>query len=131
MRFLLDTHIWLWSVSDPGRLSRTVADALSKPAAESWLSPVSLWEVLLLCEKGRLRLDPDPFTWITAVLTTTPLREAPLSNEVALATSIVRLPHRDPADRFLAATAHAYDLTLVTGDEKILAGSGYRVLSNC
>jgi PIN domain nuclease of toxin-antitoxin system len=89
-------------VSDPGRLSRTVADALANPDAETWLSPISVWEVVLLCQKGRLRLDPDALSWIKAVLTHTPLREAPLSNEVALATSIVSLPHRDPADRFLA-----------------------------
>jgi PIN domain nuclease of toxin-antitoxin system len=131
MRYLLDTHIWLWSVSDPGRLSRTVADVLANPDAETWLSPVSVWEVVLLCEKGRLRLDPDALSWITTVLSHAPLREAKLTNEVALATSFVSLPHRDPADRFLAATANAYDLTLVTGDEKLLTGSGYRVLANC
>jgi PIN domain nuclease of toxin-antitoxin system len=40
------------------------------------------------------------------------------------------LPHRDPVDRFLAATARTYGLTLVTADENLLSGSGYPVLGN-
>ena len=47
-----------------------------------------------------------------------------------LTTNEVSLPHRDPADRFLAASAKAYDLTLVTADEHIIAGSGYKILAN-
>ena len=57
-----------------------------------------------------------------------PFREAPLTHEVALASDAVVLPHRDPADTFLAATAKVYDLTLVTADENLLKGKGYSVL---
>jgi PIN domain nuclease of toxin-antitoxin system len=59
-----------------------------------------------------------------------PFREAPLTHEVALASDAVALPHRDPADTFLAATAKVYDLTLVTADENLLRGKGYPVLSS-
>jgi len=47
-----------------------------------------------------------------------------------LATNQVSLPQRDPADRFLAASAKAYDLTIVTADERLIGGSGYKVLAN-
>jgi len=51
-----------------------------------------------------------------------------LTHEVALASEAVVLPHRDPADTFLAATAKVYDLTLVTADENLSRGKGYSVL---
>ncbi|MGA3024256.1 MAG: hypothetical protein ABSF98_05760 [Bryobacteraceae bacterium] len=59
MKLLLDTHIWLWSVGNPARLSRRVARALGNPANELWVSPISTWEILGLCRKGRIVLKPD------------------------------------------------------------------------
>jgi len=130
MKLLIDTHIWVWSLLEPKRLSRRVERALLKPANEIWLSPISPWEVLVLCRKGRLVLQPDASGWIAAALARTPLKEAPITNEVVTATEKVSLPHRDPADHFLAASAQTYGLTLVTADENLLGGSGYSVLAN-
>ena len=130
MKLLIDTHIWLWSLLEPARLSRRVKRALENPANELWLSPISVWETLVLSEKGRLRLQPDGRTWISTALSATVLRDAALTHEVAVATGNINLPHVDPADRFLAATAQVYGLTLVTSDENLLTGSGYAVLAN-
>ena len=58
------------------------------------------------------------------------MKDAPLSREVALESRRIEVPTRDPADRFLAATARVYDLTLVTADTKILAAEGLSLLSN-
>ena len=68
--------------------------------------------------------------WVRIAMETVPVREAPVTIEVALLTREVHLPHRDPVDIFLAATARFYDLTLVTADQPLLAGSGYSVLAN-
>jgi PIN domain nuclease of toxin-antitoxin system len=57
VRLLQDTHIWLWSLLEPDRLARRVAEELEKPDNELWLSPVSVWEFLILVEKGRVSLD--------------------------------------------------------------------------
>jgi PIN domain nuclease of toxin-antitoxin system len=130
MNLLIDTHIWLWSLLEPKRLSGRIARALVKPANEIWLSPISGWEVLVLCRKGRLVLQPDASRWIAAALARTPLKEAPITHEVVMAMEKVVLPHRDPADCFLAASAQIYGLTLVTADENLLSGSGYSVLAN-
>jgi PIN domain nuclease of toxin-antitoxin system len=130
MKILIDTHIWLWSLLEPKRLSRRVAQLLLKPANEIWVSPISAWEILVLCRKGRLVLQPDASGWIAAALAGTPLKEAPITNEVVMATEKVMLPHRDPADNFLAASARTYGLTLITSDENLLGGSGYSVLAN-
>jgi PIN domain nuclease of toxin-antitoxin system len=130
MRLLLDTHIWLWSQMEPKRLSRRVARELLKTGNELWLSPVSAWEVLLLSEKGRIVLDGGAGAWIEKAMSAVPLREAPFTHEVALATASIHLPHPDPADRFLAATAKAYGLTLVTADQNLGHSKGFAVLMN-
>ena len=130
MKLLLDTHIWLWSALDAARLSRRVATALENPNNELWLSPISLWEVLTLCQKRRLILDPNPQAWIADTLDTTPIREAQITYQVAQETGRVQLPHRDPADRFLVATARVYALSLVTADEALLKARQVPVLAN-
>jgi PIN domain nuclease of toxin-antitoxin system len=97
---------------------------------ELWLSPVSVWEALLLIERGKIEVDTQAPDWIREVLEAVPMREASLNHEVAIRSRTIDLPHRDPADRFLAATAEIYDLTLVTEDERLLTGRSWSVLSN-
>jgi PIN domain nuclease of toxin-antitoxin system len=129
---LLDTHIWVWSLTEPSRLKVAVREALADRANQLWLSPISVWEFLMLAERGRVsvRGGSVPSAWVTAALISVPMHEASLTREVAIRSRAVRLEHEDPADRFLAATADVYDLTLVTGDERLLRGSGFRTLAN-
>lgn len=108
MKLLLDTHILLWSLLEPASLTSRVAAELENPSNELWLSPLTLWEALILAEKGRVILEPDPVTWVRNVVSTVPFREAPLNHEVAVESRRVDLPHQDPVDRFLAATAVVY-----------------------
>lgn len=128
MILLLDTHIWIWSVGSPDRISTRVRDALSNPENTLALSTVNVWEALLLAEKGRVDLAPDPWSWIRMALATRPMREFPLTNQVALSSRSVRLPHDDPADRFIAATAMVHGLTLVTADRTLIECPDIRVL---
>jgi PIN domain nuclease of toxin-antitoxin system len=128
LRFLLDTHIWLWSLHDPSRLGKRVLDELSNPENELWLSPISTWEALMLNAKGKIRLPADLSLWVAQA--TTPLREAPLTHEIALAARQLPLPHNDPADRFLAATAQTLHLTLVTADRNLLGLGDISTLAN-
>ena len=128
MKLLLDTHIWLWSLSDTSRLSRRVQRELRNPANELWLSPVSTWEALLLNAKGRIRVHGDLKQWLKQA--TAHLREAPLTHEIVLAAQQLPFSHPDPADRFLAATAHVLTLTLVTADLRLLGLGEVATLSN-
>lgn len=128
MNLLLDTHVWIWSQLEPERLSTRARDTVTDPANTLALSPVSVWETLLLADKGRVDLAPDPWHWIRTALATRPLREIPLTHEVALRSRSVRLPHDDPADRFIAATAMVHGLTLVTADRSLLECPDIRVL---
>ncbi len=120
MKLLLDTHVWLWSLTAPDRLGRKVRAQLERKGNQVWLSPISVWELLVLVERGRVRLDSAPRAWVAEALERAPLEEAVLNHEVALRSREVSLPHQDPADRFLVATALTYELTLVTADETII-----------
>lgn len=130
LRLLLDTHVWVWSQIEPECLSREVATAIGSPENEIWLSPISVWEVLLLFEKGRLTLNGSAEAWIKKAMEEMPAREAPVTHEIALASRTVDLPHQDPADRFLAATAKVMGLTLVTADGHLADSSDISVLRN-
>jgi len=130
VKLLLDTHIWLWSATHPKKLSRRVAKLLTDPRNELWISPVSCWEVMALARKGRIKLNSSPQIWIAAALKAGPFREAAFTNEAALALAEITLPHADPADAMLAATARVYGLTLVTSDNDLTRGSGFTVLKN-
>jgi len=130
VRLLLDTHIWLWSTLEPERLAEPVQRHLEDADTELWLSPVSVWETLLLADRGRVRLDPSPVDWVGRQLAATPMRDAPLTREVAIESRRVDLGHPDPADRFLAATAAVYDLILVTADRRLMDCPSMQVLAN-
>ena len=130
MKLLLDTHIWLWSFLDPERLTPRVAVALEETANELCLSAVSVWEALMLAEQGRVRLFPTPERWVRDALREVPMLEPALNREVALQSRRLSIPTQDPADRFIAATAHVHELTLVTHDRNLLEIEGVAVLSN-
>ena len=130
MKLLLDTHIWIWTRLQPDRLSSPVVKALEDPENELWLSPLSIWELSNLVDKGRIVLNTGVEDWVARAMQALPVKEAPITYEVALETRRVQLPHRDPVDRFLAATAKVYGLTLVTADERLLGSKGFSVLAN-
>lgn len=128
MRLLLDTHIWLWSQREPHRIGSRLQQRLENEENELWLSPISTWEALTLHRKGRIQLHVDPATWITRA--TAQLLEAPLTHEIVLVAHLLKLPHADPADRFLAATAKVLGLTLVSEDPNLLGLGEIATLAN-
>jgi PIN domain nuclease of toxin-antitoxin system len=128
LKLLLDTHIWIWSLARPKHLSQRVHRELNDQNNELWLSPVSTWEVLWLNSKGRIHLQDNVRDWIARA--TMHLREAPLTHEIVVVAQELPLPHEDPADRFLAATAEVLGLTLVTADHRLLGLGTIATLAN-
>ena len=128
MKLLLDTHIWLWALGNPAKLSKRVRTELENPANEIWVSSVSTWEALMLNAKKRVQLPPDLEAWFTRATSYT--REAPLTHEIAFVAHLLPLPHKDPADRFLAATAKLLGLVLVTQDPELLGLGDIQTLAN-
>lgn len=130
MRLLLDTHIWLWSVDAPRRLGQRTRRLLDDSRNELWLSPLSVSEFVLLTRSGRFNRIAEPFRWLDRALDVLPLKDATLSREIALESGRFRLPHEDPVDRMIVATARVLDLILVTADQKIIESGAVRTVGN-
>jgi len=124
MKLLLDTHVWIWQILGEDRLPRKFKDLLSQKDHEIFFSPISAWEILILERKRKLFLGNHPVQWIRDALKNFPMKEAPLNTEVAIVSRELKLPHDDPADRFLAATALVYDLKILTVDKVLKKARG-------
>ena len=119
---VLDTHAWLWWISNPELLSVTARKAIDHAMAdgEMCISSISAWEVAILVKKGRLDLTMPAEDWIARSEALPFLRFIPVDNRIALKSA--NLPgqlHDDPADRIIIATTITLGGTLATKDDKI------------
>jgi PIN domain nuclease of toxin-antitoxin system len=129
LRLLLDTHNILWSVAEPEKLPPNITAELKNDANELWFSPISVWEILLLAEKGRISLGDSIEKSVREMFRRLPLNEATLNHEVAIQSRFIHLPHQDPADRFLVTTAIVYGFTLVTADSRIISAKHVAIVA--
>ena len=131
MKYLLDTHTWIWWHMRPDRLSSTVKSLVSDTSAydEMLLSAISPWEFCKLIEKGRLGITGDPETWLHAALRMPKLRLVPLTPRIAHKSTVLPPPfHDDPADQIIVATAREEGASILTTDRLILEYRGVRTL---
>lgn len=119
---LLDTHIWVWWVSNDSHLADAQTQFLRNHETEGWgVSIVSCWEVAKLVEHGRLSLDRPVGRWIEESLAIPHVRLVDLSTRIVVESTQLPKPfHRDPADQLLVATARSAECPLMTMDGKIL-----------
>lgn len=120
---VLDTHAWVWFISNPELLSKAAKKAIDVSMEQEaiFISSISAWEVALLAAKKRLELTMDVNDWITKSERLPFLKFIPVDNSVAVKS--VNLPqplHKDPADRIIIATAITMATPVVTKDDKIL-----------
>ena len=118
MRYLLDTHVFLWLQTKPERLG-AAAHPLADRANEVLFSAVSAWEIAIKTTLGRLSLPEPAVTFVPSRVRTCGFGE--LAVETSHALAVVDLPshHRDPFDRLLVAQAQLLSLTLVTVDQRL------------
>ncbi len=91
--------------------------AVADRDSELFLSPISIWETLVLARKGRLSLAPSPREWVLEALRRSAPTAALLTYGIALRSEeLAGFGSEDPADRFLVATALEHDFTVVTAD---------------
>jgi PIN domain nuclease of toxin-antitoxin system len=100
VKLLLDTHIWIWAVTQPRKLAAKVRRELQRESNELYLSPVSIWEARYLDRRKRFRAKPDFPQWLDKSLSQVPLREAPFTFAIATTASQIELPEPDPGDVF-------------------------------
>lgn len=119
MRHLLDSHTFLWWITDDSRLSSTVRTIIAAPEHEILFSAASAWELIIKAQLGRLDLSDDPAAFLRQQVTTNGF--APLSITTRHVVRIADLPrlHRDPFDRVLVAQALEEGVPLLTADHLI------------
>jgi len=123
---VLDTHAWVWWVTEfeqlPAEASTAIEEAVAQGAVH--VSSISAWEVALLVARDRLVLTMAIDDWVARSEALPFIQFVPVDNRIALRSIELELPHRDPADRIIAATAIVLGAPLVTGDQKLRAFSG-------
>jgi len=123
MKYLLDTHTWIWWNMNPKKLSKKVKMLIhdTKGYDELLLSAISPWEFSKLLEKKRLGISCNPEDWIKAALDMPKLRVIPLYPILAYRSTVLPQPfHDDPADQIIVASAREENATILTKDQKIL-----------
>ena len=123
MKYLLDTHTWIWWHMHPQNLSRKVNILIGNTSRydELLLSAISPWEFSKLLEKERIGISCEPEGWINAALDLPKLRLVHLSPILAYRSTILPQPfHNDPADQIIVATAREENATVLTKDKNIL-----------
>ena len=120
---ILDTHVWVWWLSDPRQLTIRARGVLATAASERaiYVSSISVWEIAMLVAKDRLRFTMEASDWIARSEALPFLHFIPVDNAIALRS--VRLPepfHKDPADRIIVATAMTMGAPILSKDGRIL-----------
>ena len=115
MRALLDTHTFLWAISDDERLSRRAQKAFTGPN-ELWLSVASLWEILIKVKTGKLPLPEPSGPYLVKKLSENRIDVLPIKLDHVLRIETLAVHHRDPFDRILIAQSMVEKLPLITSD---------------
>jgi PIN domain nuclease of toxin-antitoxin system len=121
---VLDTHVIIWDALAPERLSEPARTAIAQANHSDGMiiCDISVWEIAMLLQKGRLRVDIDPLSFINLLLQANKIQIKAITPHIAiLATQFPAQINQDPADRLIAATALAENATLVTADRNLQA----------
>lgn len=112
---LLDTHVLLWWLLKPQKLSRKAYTLIER--GDVAVSVVTIWEVRLKADRGKLRVPPGP---LPELIEQQGFRILPLHVEHVTAAADIGGMHGDPSDRLLVGTAYAERMVFATRDAQIL-----------
>jgi len=124
-KLLLDTHAWIWIVNGDDQLRKSSSfQLLQKEIASSeiYVSVISVWEVSMLEQKGRISFKQGCAGWVQSACDRAGIAVAELTPTIAIeSTQFETAFHGDPADRIIFSTAMSLGATLVTRDQKIIS----------
>ena len=116
---ILDTHVWIWWLCKPTNLPKKAARRIEK-ADRVGIPAISVWEVAMKAQAGKLKFDRPYELWLEEALVQDSRTELlPLSPRVSVEAVKLAWAHRDPADRLIVATARVYAAALVTADDAL------------
>ena len=119
MPLLLDTCVLLWMAADPTRISKPARELLIQKQDRLFVSAISAFEVAVKHKKGKLTLPMDPWEWFQQTTDFFDIQEIPVSAKIAALSTSVEVPHADPCDRIIIATAITNDLKTISPDHLI------------
>ncbi len=130
MLVLCDTHVLIWAVLAPEKLSGKATSRLEEARAEGQLAcaDISLWEIAMLLDRGRLRSPLPADVFLSKLCKALQLQILPITPKIAATAQSGVFNHGDPADRLIAATALVHDLELMTADGELQSLAGLRTL---
>ena len=127
MRALLDTHAVLWAAEGDARLGTSAAELLrTLKTGEAVISDITLVEIAMLAKKGRIRLSVSAGEYLRGIQRNYP--PVMIASEIAALAMDLELPHSDPFDRIIVASARHHELPLLTRDRNISASGLVRVV---
>lgn len=118
MKLLLDTHAFLYAINQPERLSSKVANMLLDPSVPRWLSAISLWEIAVKIQIGKLDL-PRESAYYLKHLQQLRAQVLDVASHHSLGVFDLPMHHKDPFDRLLIAQAREENMVLLTKDPLI------------
>lgn len=124
-KYLLDTHIFLWWISDSEQLSKEVFDIISDGSNQIYISSATIWEIAIKEALGKLEVDAD----LDNVIEENGFIELKVSAVCANATKKLEQIHRDPFDRMLISQAIEGDMILITVDGYIVQYDNVKILT--
>lgn len=127
VKYLLDTHVFLWLLGTPELIPERLRDELAQAESELLVSSVSALEVATKVRLGKLDSARHLVATWSARVRDLRAVELPVSTEHALLAGSLDWPHRDPFDRLLVAQALVDNLTMVSSDKQVSAVTGLRV----
>ena len=119
MRYLLDTHAFIWWATQDPALPGTVRATIDDPAHETYFSAVSAWEIAIKAQLGQLALQGEVERLIPDQIAAGRFLTLPVEIRHALRVGTLPLLHRDPFDRLLVAQAQLEGLSVLTADHAI------------
>ncbi len=128
MKLLLDTHVLLWALLEPQKLSPELRNALEDSDNRLLVSAATAWEIATKWRLGKLRQAQAVVEHYAMALHRLAAVELPISGAVALQAGLWEVPHRDPFDRLLAAQAKADNLVLASTDSAFAQFEGVVVM---
>ena len=127
VKYLWDTHAWIWAANSDANLSHRVRQLLLATAASQHaVADISLWEVAMLAARRRITPAVPIEQWMERALASVTV--LPITKGIALHSASTVWAHYDPADRLIVATAVEHGLTLVTKDAAIAKWGGVKVV---
>jgi PIN domain nuclease of toxin-antitoxin system len=127
MKYLLDTSVWLWSLTASERINKKARQLLASGQEELYLSAASSWEISIKWALGRLPLPEPPGSYVPKRLAAQGIRPLAITHTHALTVSELPAHHSDPFDRLLIAQAQVEDMVILTAD-RALEPYGVKIL---